>query len=413
MGGGGGGSRCFTGGAGSGGDPQASGARGVRRAIRETQPRNAVRIGGQTRRAHHKKPGAHAARSAGHSPEALGHEKGVQWAAHDDHSDEPPGCFAAAMARFGHMRRMRMLVGLCVAYVACGSSSTPEASTGAEDAGGPAGAGHFTYGVGDKVFRIEARVGASPQDVSSALARFGTGTRDRWLVPSVNGAHLVLSTDRLTCSKGECLVIAPSDLSTLSLVTPGIYSSQDGPHDVDLWVTRRAGATWAAAALLTSGSTYAYNNMPALTFDGQRVLFDCGAQSYPESGATTPARCGSTAPASGWWRDRRRCPTRGRTFPHDSVDGVRFQGTWPIGADAPETVWLLPPSGPPTSIGRGFTNAVSPCGLRDGRWGVLWLSRPGNPAGVHELTLVGRDGTVVGALTPNVDVADIGIGCSD
>ncbi len=333
---------------------------------------------------------------------------------------------------------MRTLVGLCVVVgLGCGSTSTNDAGTGGGSGGGngSTGAGHFTYGVGDKVFRIEAHVGASPQDVSAALARFGAGTRDRWLVPSVNGAHLVLSTDRLPCSMGECLTVTTADLSSLTLVTPGgtelaiegtpaisnagdavIYPSQDGPHEVDLWVTRKSGATWGTATLLTGSSSAAYNNMPALTFDGQRVLFDCGSQPYPESGGNDA--CEVRLDGTGFRVVARptSLPSSRQDFvqfPHDSLDGVLFQGTWPIGAEAPETVWLISPGGAPTAIGRELANAVSPCGLRDGRWGVLWLSRPANPAGVHELTLMARDGTVIGPLTPNVDVADIGIGCSD
>jgi hypothetical protein len=237
---------------------------------------------------------------------------------------------------------MRLLVGLCAVGLGCGSTAAMDAGSGS------LGAGHFTYGVGDKVFRIEARIGASPQDVSAGLARFGAGTRDRWLVPSLNGAHLVLSTDRLTCSMGECLVIAPADLSSLSLVTPGgaelsiegtpavnnaadtiVYSSQDGPHEIDLWVTRKSGATWGAASLLTGSSTAAYNNMAALTFDERRVFFDCGTQSLV---ATMRVRCGSTAVASERSPARPRCPTRVRTsfsFPTTRSTACSFKAPGP------------------------------------------------------------------------------------
>lgn len=324
---------------------------------------------------------------------------------------------------------MRMCVVAGLMLVGCSSPS------GGEVDGGSSGAGHFTYGVGDKVFRIEARVGASPQDVSAALERFGSGTRDRRLVPSHNGKYLVLSSDRLPCSMGECVLIAPADLSSLSVVsaagedvasegTPAvtnagdavIFSSQEGPHEIDVWVTRKSGTTWGAATLLTAASSAPYNNMPALSFDEQRVFFDCGAEPYPESGDNKA--CEVKLDGSGF-----RVVVQPSTmanarqswvqFPHDSLDGVLFEATWPIGTESPETIWQLPSSGTPVAIGRAFTNAVSPCGLPDGRIGLLWLSRPGNSAGVHELSLAARDGTVLGALTPNVDVADIGIGCSD
>ncbi|MFZ5440717.1 MAG: hypothetical protein ACOZQL_11970 [Myxococcota bacterium] len=326
------------------------------------------------------------------------------------------------------MRTVALLASLGI--LACGSNRAP-----GTDGGTSSGAGHFTYTFGDRVYRVEARVGATPEDVSAALARFGAGTRDRWLIPSHDGAWLVVSTDRLACSLGECLAIAPANVSSLALVTPGgaevavegtpavsndgqtvVYASSDGPHELDLWQTKKAGSTWGAAVLLTGSSMAAYNNMPALTFDGQRVLFDCGAEPYPESGGNDA--CEVRLDGSGFRVLVRPSTLPGTRenfvqFPHDSLDGVLFQGSWPIAAETPETIWLLPASGAPTPLGRSFSNAVSPCGLRDGRWGLLWLSRPGNASGAHELSLAARDGALLGTLTPGVDVSDIGIGCSD
>lgn len=332
-------------------------------------------------------------------------------------------------------QRMKLVSWLGVVLVSggCGGAmSGPDAGSGG---GTASGAGHFTYGFQDKVFRIEARIGATTENVSTSLARFGMGTRDRWLVPSLDGAWLALSTDRLTCSMGECLAVTPRDLSSLTLVTPGgmelsvegtpaitiagdtiIYSSQEGPHQVDLWLTKKSGSTWGAATLLTGGSSAAYNNMPALTFDERRVLFDCGAEAYPESGNTDA--CEVRLDGTGF-KVLVRPSTLPNTrenfvqFPHDSLDGVLFQGSWPIASSTPETIWLLPTTGAPTPIGRALENSVSPCGLRDGRIGLLWLGRQGNAAGAHELTLAGRDGAFLGSLTPGVDVSDIGIGCSD
>jgi len=332
---------------------------------------------------------------------------------------------------FRHLRLSLMALAVTAA-AACGGSAGPVDRGGAQPTSGGA---YFTYTFEDKVFRIDARAGATPEDVSARLARFGAGTRDRWLVPSSNGATLVLSTDRLACPNvGECLAITPRDLSTLTAVLPGgeevsvegtpavsddgntvVFPARGGPHSVDLWTTRRSGAGWAAAVLLTAASTAAYNNSPALAFDGARVLFDCGSTPYPEGGDTNA--CEVRTDGTGL-----RVLVRPTTlpnprenfvqFPHDSLDGVLFQGSWAIGAERPETIWLLPAAGgAPRDLGRLLTNAVSPCGLRDGRIGVLWLSRPGNPMGKHELTLLGRDGTVERVLTPDVDVSDIGIGC--
>lgn len=325
------------------------------------------------------------------------------------------------------MRLAPMAVGLMTLSCSSGGSTGVDA--------GPPGQGHFTYGVQKKVYRIEARVGATPQNISAAFEKFGTGTDDRWLVPSHNGSHLAVSTDRLSCSMGECLASGPGDLSSLSLVRAGgnevviegipaiansgdtlVYPAQGGPHMRDLFLTKKTGTTWSAPTLLTGASPYPYNNMPGLTFDQKRALFDCGMAPYPEGGVNDS--CEVALDGSGFRVVVQSTTLPGSRqmhvqFPRDSLDGVLFESAWPLDGGSPETIWLRSGSGTPTPIGKNFNNAVSPCGLRDGRFGVLWLGRPGNASGAHELSLASRDGTVLGALTPDVDVDDIGIGCSD
>jgi hypothetical protein len=57
------------------------------------------------------------------------------------------------------------------------------------------------------------------------------------------------------------------------------------------------------------------------------------------------------------------------------------------------------------------TNDNSPCVLPDGRIVSLWLGRPGNRNGVHELKVMNEDGSRARMLLENVDVDDIGTGC--
>lgn len=293
----------------------------------------------------------------------------------------------------------------------------------------------FTYSYERRVFRVEARLGAPIEDVSTELERFGGGTMDRWLVPSPNAAFLALATERAPCPVvGECLAILPRDLTMLEPVLAGgeevaivgtpavsdqgdtiVYPASGGPHGVDLWITRRRTSGWSAPLLLTGASTAPFNNMPALTFDGARVLFDCGRNPYPETGDNDS--CEVRLDGTGFrvlvtpnsMAGNRSTFTQ---FPHEGVDGVLVQGAWLIGAYQPETIWLLPWGGPPlVAIGRNLTNAVSPCGLQDGRFGALWLTRPDAPAAKHEIVLMERNGSIDGVLTPGIDVTDIGIGC--
>lgn len=196
-----------------------------------------------------------------------------------------------------------------------------------------------------------------------------------------------------------------------------VYSTQDGPHDIDLYATRKQGSTWSEPLLLTAASSYKFNNMPALSFDGTRITFDCGVEPYPEAGSNDA--CEVKVDGSGFQKmvGPSTLPNPRNTYvqnPHLGVDGLLFESSWPIDDTHPETIWLIPTAGgKPKAIAAKFPNAVSPCPLSDGRFGMLWLGRSGNSSGAHELVVVARDGSSSTTLTPNIDVTDIGIGCSD
>lgn len=324
--------------------------------------------------------------------------------------------------------------GLLLALAACGGGTGADDAVDGPDAGADPGVGHATYTVGDEVFRIAASAGATPVNVSAALG----GSGDRRLVQSANGAWLVFEGTRFGCG-GQCLVRVAGDLSGGEAVRPAgeelypegiaaisgdgervVYPAQGGPHAVDLWLTTRSAAgTWSAPTLLTGASTYAYNNMPALRAGGAAVLFDCGSEPYPESGGNDActvdldggnvARLVGPDTLPGAREDKVQNP-------HEGPDGVLFEASWPVpsaGGDTPEIIWRMQPGQAPDPLGAALPNSVSPCVLADGRWVVLWLGHPDNVAGVHELALVGRDGTGAVRLTPDVDVADIGLGCGE
>lgn len=299
----------------------------------------------------------------------------------------------------------------------------------------PTVTGHAYYAVGDRAYRIAVAAGAAPFDVSAALDAHGPGTRDRWITASPDGTWLVLAADRGGCG-GECLVRVPGDLSRVEAVMPDgvelypegtpaitqggdriVFSSRDGPHETDLWITTLSGTTWSTPVLLTAAATRPYNNMPALDRDGTRAYFDCGQEPYPEGGNNDACSVGLDGSGFAIVTSAAALPDARQTHvqnPHPHPDGVLFEAAWPIGEESPETIWLLPTGGgAPQPIGRTFGNAVSPCALADGRFLFLWLARPGNDDGKHELALAARDGTILHALTPGVDVADIGLGCSD
>jgi hypothetical protein len=315
-------------------------------------------------------------------------------------------------------------------------------TTGTTAATGEAVTGHFYYTQGGEVFRIAAASGAVAENISTRLdtAMGANADAERRLNASVNGEWMTLESSHFGCS--GCLVRINKAVSAGEPVKPDgnevfleglaaingagdvvVYAASGGTHLLDLYkTTRNSAGVWSAAVELTVSSNKQYNNMPSLSFDGQSVAFDCGDDRDPETGnndacsvginggavtrlvGTSPSPSGVSTPARNTYVQN----------PHFGLDGLYFEGSWPFDGKSPETIWLLATGAvTPTPIGRNIDNAVAPCTLRDGRFGALWLGRAGNAAGAHELTVMARDGTNPITLTPNLDVDDAGVGCSD
>lgn len=311
-----------------------------------------------------------------------------------------------------------MRTALLLLLAACGNNTEPSA----------AGGGHVTWTYQGEIFRSATTDDAEPENLSRAL---GGGGTDRRITQSPSGDWLTWSGERFDCS-GECLVRSRFDLTDGEAVKPGgadaytegisaitddgatiVFSSQGGPHAVDLFATTRTDSGWSEATLLTADSGYEYNNMPALTADGAGVTFDCGSEPYPESGGNDACRV--ALDGTGYTRllgpdalpDTRNDYVQN---PHEGPDGLFFEGSWPIDGDNPETIWVLPNgASEPEPFHPRFLNAVAPCALPDGRVAMLWLG--GNDGGRHELVVASADGETDVNLTPGVDVDDIGIGC--
>lgn len=249
---------------------------------------------------------------------------------------------------------------------------------------------------------------------------------------------MLLTSGRFGGVTVESLILVPSDLSRVEVVRPGgqavtpqgvaaispgagdliVYAASSGPHVVDVFATRRSRGRWSEPVLLTGASTYPYNNMPALTLDGNRVTFDCGQNAYPETGNNDG--CQVNVDGTGFRRlvTSTTLPNARQSYvqnPREGADGIYFEAAWPVPGRAvpPEIIWMLPKGGGVPVPVQPSDNAVSPCGLPDGRYAVLWLAGPGNTRGDHELAIHTRGAPAPIVLTPGVDVTDIGIGCGD
>jgi hypothetical protein len=316
----------------------------------------------------------------------------------------------------------------------------------AEAAGGPTplpaageGTGTITYTLYDgHIFRLAAREGAAPEDISAALNTLAPGSDDEWLNIAPDGRWLLLSTDRFDpeCVGWPCLAVVVSDLSAGEVIRTGgsvvraegfsaiasvgdliayplvVYTADGGPHTLDLWATTRDDSGWSAPLLLTGDSTYDWNHQPALAADGSRVIFDCGSEPY---GAEGTAICEVNTDGTGF---------RVVITPADSPTGfgvsealhqpdyapsgaIVFEGQW-----AGEQIWLLAAgAAEATRPTDAFGNDNSPCVLPDGRIVSLWLNRPGNDPGYHEIKVMTPDGSSYYMALSGFEVGDFGLGC--
>jgi len=299
----------------------------------------------------------------------------------------------------------------------------------------PSGGGFVTFARPDgHVYRLEAREDALPEDITEALDALSPRALDIWLNISPEGDWLLLSTERFDSEcAGGCLAIVKGDLSDGELVRAAgqlvhpdgfgavasggdliVYYAGDGPHVRDLWAVTRSADAWSAPRVLTADSTFPFNSQPAISDDGNRVLFDCGQEPYGAEGTAicevgTDGRgfrvvlTTADAPAGLSPRGALHHPD------YDLDGGIVFEGDW----DG-EQLWRLSPgTDQPVRVvpPAGFPNDNSPCVLADGRIASLVIGQPGGPPDTHEIKVADAvDGDFFIFLSGE-DIVDAGIGC--
>jgi len=294
-----------------------------------------------------------------------------------------------------------------------------------------AAGGFVTYRLtGGDVYRFDARGAARPVDISAALDRLSPRALDEWLNVSPGGRWMLTSTERFGCGGDACLARISSSLRTGGALQVGgadlradgfgaissdgalvVYPQGAGAHTRDLWVTTRRAGSWTTPRNITSASPFDHNTQPAISADGRHVLFDCGAglAGDPGTAVCSVSMSGGRvsvvmAPADGPGGSARNEVHHADFSPGGDVV---FEADW-----HGEQIWRLPRGlRDPVLVSR-VNNDNSPCVLGDGRIASLYLDRPGNRDGVHEIRVAGSRGTAGREILTGVDVADIGIGCS-
>lgn len=288
-------------------------------------------------------------------------------------------------------------------------------------------AGHITYQHNEgHIYRIQAREGATPEDVSLALDRLASGSEDDDLNISPDGEWLVLNTDRFDpgCVGWSCLALVAGDLSAGEAVRADgelihsegisavasegnliVYPAGDGPHTRDLWTVARSGNAWGKPALLTGDSPYDWHERPAISADGGQVVFDCGPEPY---GAEGTAICAVGTDGTGF-----RVIVTPEQGPDGSSQnalhhpdfapdgGIVFEADW----GGIQRIWHLPAGAvEPVRVGAQFESDSTPCVLPDGRIASLWEWPP-------QIKVMAPDGSSHVVLSTGPDVFGVGIGC--
>ncbi len=281
---------------------------------------------------------------------------------------------------------------------------------------------YVSYMLNGEALLKEAKESAPVINISNHLATIASGN-DFWINISPNAEWLLLDSTRLhnECGGGwGCLIYGKRDLSEFSVVEttsgavihPDAFSaiSSDGKIIVakmsinnrfDLVLSRRTGDRWSEPVIITTNSPSDSNELPAISANGQELLFKCGLSicisNIDGSNLTVLIN-----PAT-----RSELNEVGAADFDPTSNDIIFEGD-----DGSERIWRYNRTNLTMQlINDSHTNDNSPCVLSDGRVASLWLNRVGNTNGVHELKIMSATGLSHFMAEENTDISDIGIGC--
>ncbi len=280
---------------------------------------------------------------------------------------------------------------------------------------------YVSYMLNSEALLKEAKESASTINISNHLATLGSGT-DFWINISPNGEWLLLESTRLNndCGSWACLIYGKRDLSEFSavetindgLIHPEGFSaiSSDGKiimaqmslnNRFDLVLSRRTGNRWSEPEVITSNSPSNNNRMPAISTNGQEIVFNCG-ESICISNIDGSSMITLINPSN-----RAEITAVGSADFDPLSNDIIFEGD-----DNSERIWRYNRTNSTMQlVNSTHTNDNSPCVLSDGRIASLWLNRVGNSNGSHELKIMSASALSHFMAAENVDISDLGLGC--
>ncbi len=286
---------------------------------------------------------------------------------------------------------------------------------------------------GTAYYAVNAKAGSIPVSLTKRLhdlSPLPSGGTDESVNVSPNGEWLVISTERFGNQGWAGLSVVKSDLSEGSAVEDSLGNlfhtgpatiSSDGTLIVyqesdsglqHLFAIRKKSGFWSLPVKITAGSPYRNHGRPSLSYDGTMVVFDCSMDSneiYAQNGSDIGiVNTDGTGFAVKVTHDAITGgnPPNALRHPAFIPGGIVFEADW-----EGEQIWKLADGETqPEKITDDFHNDNSPCTLADGRIVSLWLGRPGNPEGYHEIKVMFSDGTGYEMIVTGKDILDDTIG---
>jgi Tol biopolymer transport system component len=289
--------------------------------------------------------------------------------------------------------------------------------------------GTIVYSANGQIHKIQ---NGEVTNLSETLNMSASGD-DGFINISPDGQWLIIETTRFDddCDGWSCWAVVDSALTTFQVIylngqplhaegaaaiSSGgrtlIFEGDGGSNEIDLYAVQLDdSANGSNPVLLTGDSSYPFNRQPAISDDGERILFGCRTEPYGGDGS---AICEVNISGEAF---------RVVIAPEDTSNGfapasmlhhadyapngnIVFEGDW----DG-EQIWIMEANNPiPQRITATYNNDNTPCVLPNGNIVSLWLNRPEGDS-LHEIKLMTPDGQQELMLLIDEDVTDIGMGC--
>ena len=257
-------------------------------------------------------------------------------------------------------------------------------------------------------------------------------TEDYLINISPDGSHIIVNTRTQDTGNSLYVIDLQSGRSSLiqlesgQIVRPEDYFaiSNDGTiaavvmraesgSGTDIITYKKTGDNWGVLANLTNGNTNSngYSNHPSFSFDSSRVIFRCFLPNITDGAFCSNISQGGDFTVEMTSTDIASVSNNFRQMikpDYDVNNNIVFELEDSLG----EVIWKADIStGEISPLNSSQSNDNTPCVFGDNTVASLWLQRPGNSTGRHEIKRLSPDGSTYEMLLTDIDISDVGIGC--